>query len=760
MTTNPALARALAERDYNNPTPVQTAVLAPEASSRDLLVSAQTGSGKTVAYGLAMAQTLLGTEEHLPHASVPLALVVAPTRELALQVQREFAWLYAATGARIVSCVGGMDPRQEQRLLNQGAHIVVGTPGRLRDHLERGRLDISALKVAVLDEADEMLDLGFREDLEFILDATPPERRSLLFSATMPRGITALAKRYQRDALRIEVASPEGGHADIEYRTMRVAPTEIEHAVVNVLRFYDTPSAIVFCNTREAVRRIHAMLQERQFSAVALSGELSQNERNHALQALRDGRARVCVATDVAARGIDLPNLGLVIHADLPNDSESLQHRSGRTGRAGRKGVSVLLVPPFRRRRTEELMRGLGIAPAWSGAPTSEEIRKLDHERMLSDAVVTEPPNEEDAAAAQTLLAAHSAEHLAAALVRLYRAGLPAPEEVADPGEPRAGRERQGTLDRASERDFGRGSEGGSAWFRLNIGRRNNADPKWLLPLICRRGGVTRKDIGAIRIFDEETAFEVGLGAAERFGKAVRKAEGMDVVIEPMPGGPSATAPRAPRPAASGPSASGPRRRGGFDDAPAEGGAAPARPFSERPPREKRAYERPAPERPATDRPFADKPHSDKPFSDKPFSDKPPRPEKRPRAASSWSPLDGGPPADGAGEAYQKRPKAGAEGKPAGKAYGDKPYADKAPRKPYGDKPAGKSFEGKSFEGKSFAGKPAGKTAGTPAGKPFAGKRADKPGFDKPGFDKSGFDKPASGKPFGGPSKGKPPRRP
>ena len=573
MTTNPALARSLAEKEYDNPTPVQLAVLAPEASGRDLLVSAQTGSGKTVAYGLAMAETLLGTAERFEFASVPQALVVAPTRELALQVQREFAWLYAATGARIVSCVGGMDPRQEQRLLARGAHMVVGTPGRLRDHLERGRLDLSALRVAVLDEADEMLDLGFREDLEFILDATPPERRSLLFSATMPRGIIALAKRYQREALRIEVAGAEGGHADIEYRTMRVAPTEVEHAVVNVLRYYDTPSAIVFCNTREAVRRLHAMLQERQFSAVALSGELSQNERNHALQALRDGRARVCVATDVAARGIDLPNLGLVIHADLPNDAESLQHRSGRTGRAGRKGVSVLLVPPFRRRRAEDLMRGIGVRPSWSGPPTSEDIRKLDHERMLSDAVITDEPNEEDASAGLALLAAHSPEHLAAALVRLYRAGLPAPEEVADPGEPRAAR------DRAAARDFDGGPGAGGVWFRLNVGRRNNADPKWLLPLICRRGNVTRKDIGVIRISDEETAFEVSPSAADRFGKAARRADGDDVVIELLPGQPAEPAKRPARgkPGRGFPPSGEPSRGKTFRNRPAQGKSADGR---------------------------------------------------------------------------------------------------------------------------------------------------------------------------------------
>ena len=684
MTTNPALAQALAERDYNNPTPVQLAVLAPEATGRDLLVSAQTGSGKTVAYGLAMAETLLGSEERLPHATAPLALVVAPTRELALQVQREFAWLYAATGARIVSCVGGMDPRQEQRLLNQGAHIVVGTPGRLRDHLERGRLDLSALKVAVLDEADEMLDLGFREDLEFILDATPPERRSLLFSATMPRGITALAKRYQRDALRIEVASAEGGHADIEYRTLRIAPTEIDHAVVNVLRFYDTPSAIVFCNTREAVRRLHAMLQERQFSAVALSGELSQNDRNHALQALRDGRARVCVATDVAARGIDLPNLGLVIHADLPNDAESLQHRSGRTGRAGRKGVSVLLVPPFRRRRTEDLMRGLGIAPVWSGPPTSEEIRKLDHERMLRDALLTDEANEEDLAAGRTLLAAHAPEHLAAALVRLYRAGLPAPEEVADPGEPRGGAVR----DRAADREFG-GPSGGSVWFRLNVGRRSNADPKWLLPLICRRGNVTRKEIGVIRILDEETAFEVSRAAADRFGKSVRKIEGGDVVIEPLPGGPSEE--RSSRPPRSRPSPERPQRARPERERPAYAKAADEKPVYEK--REPASRHEPAKGKPADSRPERGGPEAGAYERSKPAHRK--GGAEKPR---EWNPLANN---ESERPAKPSRPTA-FEGKPPGRFEGKKPEGKAAP----GKKPAGKAFEGKPFEGKKSGGKP------------------------------------------------------
>jgi len=359
-SVHPALGRALGARGYTVPTTVQLAVLEAD-TGRDLLVSAQTGSGKTVAFGLAIAPTLLGEAERLPQAAEPLALVIAPTRELAMQVQRELDWLYKDTGARVVTCVGGMDGRAEARQLAQGAHIVVGTPGRLRDHLERHRLDLSKLAAVVLDEADEMLDLGFREDLEFILNATPESRQTLLFSATMPREIETLAGNFQCDAVRIETLRRNEQHADIEYRAIRVAPNDIEHAVVNVLRLHEMPAALVFCSTRESVKRLHMRLVERGFSAVALSGELTQGERTHALQALRDGRARVLVATDVAARGLDLPALGLVIHADLPKNTEALLHRSGRTGRAGRKGASVLIVPYSARRRTERLLhRALG----------------------------------------------------------------------------------------------------------------------------------------------------------------------------------------------------------------------------------------------------------------------------------------------------------------------------------------------------------------------------------------------------------------
>ncbi len=509
------LASALSARGYAEPTPVQQAVLEEGLAGQDLLVSAQTGSGKTVAYGLALAPDLIGEAPRLPNPGAPLALVVAPTRELALQVKAELTWLYAAAGGVVGAAVGGMDPIAERRVLQRGTHIVVGTPGRMRDHIERGNLDASTLKAVVLDEADEMLDLGFREELEAILDAAPEARRTLLFSATVPKEIAALAKQYQRDAKRIAVGSEARQHNDIEYRGSLVAPHEVERAVVNILRLEDPRLAMVFCATRAAVNRLHANLTERGFATVALSGELSQAERTRALQSLRDGRARVCVATDVAARGIDLPDLGLVIHAELPRDSETLLHRSGRTGRAGRKGISWLVVPHNRRRTAERLFAGARLTVQPVPAPAAEAVRAADAERLEAQArsLLAEEVEEADAALAARLADADPAA-LAAALAKLLRAPLPAPEELSEAPERQAPPPRE------------RREPGTGHWFRADVGREDGADPKWLLPFLCRRGHVTRDAIGRIRILGRETQFEVDPRVAARFAAAIRRPVG------------------------------------------------------------------------------------------------------------------------------------------------------------------------------------------------------------------------------------------
>ncbi len=504
----PALGQALSKRGYEALTPVQEAVLAPELKDADVLVSAQTGSGKTVAFGMAVAPTLLGDAERFPKADAPLALVVAPTRELALQVKRELEWLYEMTGALVASCVGGMDMRSERRTLSRGAHIVVGTPGRLRDHIERNSLDMTQLRAVVLDEADEMLDLGFREDLEFILGAAPEERRTLLFSATVPRSIATLAKRYQRDAVRIKTEAEREQHLDIEYRALVSAPSDRENAIINVLRYFEAKNAIVFCATRATVNHMTSRFNNRGFSVVALSGELSQNERSHALQAMRDGRARVCIATDVAARGIDLPDLELVIHADIPKTPETLLHRSGRTGRAGRKGVSAVIVPYNARRRTERLLRDANIDATWAKPPSVDEVLERDNERILNDPALSEPLQEDEQAFAAELLARHGAEQVAAALVRQYRAGHSAPEELLD----------NGPVDsKAKPRsDFTDG-----VWFSLSVGRKQSAEPRWLLPMLCSAGGLTKRDIGAIRIQQTETYIELTAGSVDGFLQAI-----------------------------------------------------------------------------------------------------------------------------------------------------------------------------------------------------------------------------------------------
>jgi len=522
--TVPALARAIEKRGYESLTPVQSAILAGELRDADLLVSAQTGSGKTVAFGLALAHTLLAGRDRFEQARDPLALIIAPTRELAMQVKAEIQWLYAEAGGVVASCVGGMDARDERRALDRGAHIVVGTPGRLVDHLHRGTLVLDSLNAVVLDEADEMLNLGFREELEFILDTAPAERRTLMFSATMPRSMATLAGKYQRDAQRVNTISTAKQHADIEYLALTVGAHDTENAIFNVLRYHDAANALVFCGTRAAVTHLQSRFSNRGFSVVALSGELSQKERTYALQALRDHRANVCIATDVAARGLDLPDLDLVIHADLPKNPEALLHRSGRTGRAGRKGTSVLIVPYPARRRTERLLRDAKIEAHWSEPPSADDVKQRDQQRLLDDAVLSDPITDEERAIISALLERHDVDHIAAAFARLYRKGQPAPEDLmAAPAE---------TPTRPAPRPQGFAA---SVWITLTVGYAQKAEPRWLIPMICKAGGITKRDIGTIRIENRETHVELNADVIDRFFTHLGEGARLEKNIVAMP---------------------------------------------------------------------------------------------------------------------------------------------------------------------------------------------------------------------------------
>jgi ATP-dependent RNA helicase DeaD len=526
LGAHPSLLPALVERGITEPTAVQRAILESDPAA-DLMVSAQTGSGKTVAFGLSIAPTVLGEAARFT-AGGPLALVVTPTRELAMQVARELTWLYAHTGAAIATCIGGMDLGRERKALARGPHFVVGTPGRLCDHLERGALALDRLRVVVLDEADEMLDLGFRDELERILDAMPAQdaRRTLLFSATIPPGIAALARRYQHDAVRIATADDRQPHADIDQRAIAIRPADRVAATVNVLRFHEARAALVFTATREGVQDLARELGARGFSVVALSGDLSQRERTNALAQVRDGRARVLVATDVAARGLDLPELELVVHADLPNNRDIMIHRSGRTGRAGRKGTSVLLVPLARRGFVERVLATKASPIAWTPAPTAAEIVERDLGRLDADiANEIAALGDRDRELGRVLAARISADDLAALVVRSHLSAAPAPAPI------------QPLDERSPRRDAGRDGRAPADYvvFRVNIGRRGNADPKWLIPALCRRGGVDRRSIGRIRILERETHVEIARSHAEAFAAAAAKPDARDRKIQITP---------------------------------------------------------------------------------------------------------------------------------------------------------------------------------------------------------------------------------
>jgi ATP-dependent RNA helicase DeaD len=429
------LARALARRGFSSLTPVQLAVLDPAHAGHDLRIASRTGSGKTVALGLVLGSMLEAPRERLvvPGAAAPRALLIAPTRELAAQVGRELQWLYAELGLEVCVVTGGTSVGGERRSLARNPAIVVGTPGRLCDHVERGALDLSAVEAAVLDEADQMLDLGFREALESLLGACPEGSRRHLVSATFPRAVEALANRYQKNAKLVAGSSPEEAHEDITYLVHLVRPGERYAALVNVLLMSPDDRTLVFVRTRADAGTVSARLIKDGFRAAALSGELAQAERTRTLDAFRHGSISVLVCTDVASRGIDVPEVQRVIHGDLPDGPETLTHRSGRTGRAGNKGTSVLLVPADRRGFAQMLLRGARIFARLCPPPSVEDVQQAADERMFEQLSAEIEGADAHTELAQRLLEAMEPEQLVKALLaRLAQDGPCAPRALTE----------------------------------------------------------------------------------------------------------------------------------------------------------------------------------------------------------------------------------------------------------------------------------------------------------------------------------------
>jgi ATP-dependent RNA helicase DeaD len=431
--------RALEEMGFSGPMPVQAATLPLIAAGKDLMVQSRTGSGKTAAFGIPFANNIVRPEDKFVQA-----IVLLPTRELALQVAAELARICANRQITVVPIYGGAPMGRQVEQLHAGGQVVCGTPGRVLDHLRRGTLRLDRVRCAVLDECDEMLSMGFQEDIEDILEKTPAERQTLLFSATVPEGIQRLSRRYLRNPEFLKLSADFIGVHDIKHLYYSIPALHRENELLQILAFEEPVSAIIFCNTREETGRVAEFLRQHGHDAEAISSDLSQTDRERVLGRMRAGGIKFLVATDVAARGIDIENLSHVFNYTFPESPEIYIHRTGRTGRAGRKGTAVSLIGPTEVGSFYYLKLLYKIKPDERSLPSEAEIRShREGERVLVlRRALTADPGPEWRALARRLIGAIDGERLTAALLAHSFAsveGMPvAPAPVAPPVAPRA----------------------------------------------------------------------------------------------------------------------------------------------------------------------------------------------------------------------------------------------------------------------------------------------------------------------------------
>ncbi len=502
------LARALEKKGFETPTPVQCRVLESDWRGRDLIVRARTGSGKTLAFLLPLLQDMR-VSERSPHL-----LVLAPTRELAQQTAREAEWLVRYLDVSVVSLVGGLEMSPQLRALREGAAIVVGTPGRMRDHIERGSLRTEDIRCVVLDEGDQMLDMGFREELEAILDALPEDRRTWLFSATMPPEVRALAGRYLDTPLTLTLTEEGEQHEDILHRVYMVPSRRRFEGLVNILLWEHPRRSLIFCHTRMESIEVAQRLQDEGFNAAALHGDMTQRERNAVLASFKSGSMPCLVATNVAARGLDVEGVTHVIQLGLPDDRETFVHRSGRTGRAGNEGTNLILLSPVEAGRFRAMLRTTQMKVEWQDVPGLDRIRTVQREvaeeKLLSAPLETEYSSylswAEDLLerAEPKVLVAKLLSSLNSRTAKGYNLGadLERERERRSRGTGRGEYAASGATRRSGSRPRGtmtrlRSSQGGAR----DVGRVLNA--------ICTALKVERCEVGAIRLKDDHVMVEL-----------------------------------------------------------------------------------------------------------------------------------------------------------------------------------------------------------------------------------------------------------
>ncbi len=540
----PELQKALERKGFEHPMPVQTAVLRDDdLINNDIIVQAKTGSGKTLAFALPLLNQL-DTKDRLPQV-----IVLSPTRELAQQTAREFAWLGADMGIRVAALVGGMDMERQIRSLRDGAQIVVGTPGRVLDHLRRGTLKTEDIKSVVLDEGDNMLDMGFHDEMEAILKQMDHVERTWLFSATMPPEVLALTKQYLDAPKKISLVSDIMSHSDITQKAYIIPSRKRFEGLTNVLIWENPSKSLIFCGTRAETQEIADKLCDIGFRATAIHGDMSQRERNNALSALRGGRVQILVATDVAARGLDIDAVSHVIQYGLPQNLEAFVHRSGRTGRGGHEGSNLILLTAREARQFKSMLSHSGskLKIEWIPAPDAEEIEGQARSRFENNIIEHALESNEFEQWAQEMLKREEAALLLSGLLAKAYGDQPSGYSIREDVQNEMNREKgrrsndsAAPSPRGGKDRFQRQDMAGGVAVQLGAGRDEGWEVGPLLGAICRAVGVSREDVGNIKLRDTSATVELSQrGAALVEARKERlDREGLPVTsVRPVVGG-------------------------------------------------------------------------------------------------------------------------------------------------------------------------------------------------------------------------------
>ena len=511
------ILRATKEMGFEEMTPIQTGAIPVVLEGKDIIGQAQTGTGKTAAFGIPMLQKIN------PKSRALQGLILCPTRELAIQVAEEIRKLAAfLSGIRVLPIYGGQDISKQIRSLKGGVQIVIGTPGRVMDHMRRHTLKVDHVNMIALDEADEMLNMGFREDIELILNELPEERQTLLFSATMPKPIMDIAKKYQKDATLVKVVKKELTVPKIEQYYYEVRPKNKLEVLTRLLDMYDPKLSLVFCNTKKQVDELVSALQLRGYFAEGLHGDLKQQQRDRVMASFRNGKTDILVATDVAARGIDVDDVEAVFNFDVPQDEEYYVHRIGRTGRAGRTGMAHTLVVGREIYKLKDIMRYCKTKIYVRPVPSINDVSVIKAEKILSqvDEIIAKTDLKQMMEIVETRVneSEYTSLEVAAAFLKMMM------------GDVAAGSEED------YEEEFGdTGAKAGMVRLFINLGKKQKVRPGDIVGAIAGETGMSGKLIGTIDMYDKYTFVEVPREYAAEVIDVMKsvKIKGQTVNVEP-----------------------------------------------------------------------------------------------------------------------------------------------------------------------------------------------------------------------------------